>query len=248
MPPPIGSTQKAEFCRNWIESAKCRFEDKCRFAHAQEELTPMAVLMYGDKFKTNNCRTFYKTSMCNFGSKCMFRHEHRYIVQLHRHYYTPHLYVYESLFASSMDQARFIRNYQTKIARLPVFEQIHAQFDPSDDEGNSTDEATESDAPEFCEFMSKSEEEYIFKLRSEETGDSVGSASPIAKSRDNSLSRSGSSLNTTHDESTNEESLCKLERSIRLSQQKTLDSSDEEIGQESENLDVSLSSIGLDFV
>jgi len=35
MPLPTGC-QKDEFCRNWIESAKCRFEDKCRFAHAQE--------------------------------------------------------------------------------------------------------------------------------------------------------------------------------------------------------------------
>lgn len=99
--------------------------------------------------------------------------------------------------------------------------------------------------------MTKSEED-IFKLRSEETGDSsVESASlSITKSpRDNSLSRSGSSLNTTHDESTNEESSpCKHEMSIRLSQQKTLDSSDEEIGHESDDLDVSLSSIGLDFV
>ena len=121
MPAPSGVTQKAEFCRNWIESAKCRFEDKCRFAHAQEELTPMAVLMYDDKFKANNCRTFYKTSMCNFGEKCMFRHEHRYMVQLHRHYYTPHLYVYESLYASSMDKTRFISGYETRIAKLPVF-------------------------------------------------------------------------------------------------------------------------------
>ena len=30
---------KTEMCKNWIETAKCRYEDKCRFAHGQEELT-----------------------------------------------------------------------------------------------------------------------------------------------------------------------------------------------------------------
>lgn len=34
---------KTELCRNWIESAKCRFDTKCRFAHGQEELTEFAV-------------------------------------------------------------------------------------------------------------------------------------------------------------------------------------------------------------
>lgn len=70
----------------------------------------------------------------------------------------------------------------------------------------------------------------------------------IEKSPRIAFSRSGSSLNTTHDESANEESPRKLERSIRLSQSRTLECSDEEIGQEDEDLNVSLSSIGLDFV
>lgn len=70
----------------------------------------------------------------------------------------------------------------------------------------------------------------------------------IEKSLKFAFSRSGSSLNTTQDESANEESPCKLERSIRLSQSRTLESSDDEIGQEDGELDVSLSSIGLDFV
>ena len=62
------------------------------------------------------------------------------------------------------------------------------------------------------------------------------------------LSRSGSSLNTTWDESANGESPCRTKGSFTLSATKTLESSDEEIDQEEEDLDVSLSSIGLDFV
>ena len=140
--------QKSEFCRNWIESAKCRFEDKCRFAHSQEELTPLAALMYGDKFKANNCRTFYKTSYCSFGLECMFRHEHRAMFQLHRHYYTPHLYVLESLFKSSRDQARFLEEYESAPATLPVFKEIHAQFEASEASSvsSSNAEVTASDS------------------------------------------------------------------------------------------------------
>lgn len=50
---------KTELCKNWIETAKCRYELRCRFAHGQDELTQAAVIGYNEKFKTNNCRTFY---------------------------------------------------------------------------------------------------------------------------------------------------------------------------------------------
>ena len=72
--------------------------------------------------------------------------------------------------------------------------------------------------------------------------------SPIEKSPRIGLSRSGSSLNTTQDESANGESPCLFKRSFSLSLKMTPECSDEEIDQESEDLDVSLSSIGLDFV
>ena len=74
------------------------------------------------------------------------------------------------------------------------------------------------------------------------------SGDSIEKSPRIGLSRSGSSLNTTWDESANGESPCHTKGSFTLSATKTLESSDEEIDQEEGDLDVSLSSIGLDFV
>lgn len=66
------------------------------------------------------------------------------------------------------------------------------------------------------------------------------------------LSNSGSFLNTTQDESSNDESPCKFTGSrLCSSPAKVLEGSDEEIdqaGAESDDLDVSLSSLGLDFV
>lgn len=62
-------------------------------------------------------------------------------------------------------------------------------------------------------------------------------------------SNSGSFLNTTQDESAGEESPSKFVGGIYLSPMKKLEDSDEEQhDQENEDLDVSLSSLGLDFV
>ena len=115
---------KTELCKNWIETAKCRYESRCRFAHGQDELTMAAVRSYNEKFKTNNCRTFYQNKTCMYGSRCMFRHEHRYFKQLHRHYYTPQLYVLETLYTHSENQVRFIETFRPSTQRLPIFRQI----------------------------------------------------------------------------------------------------------------------------
>lgn len=66
-----------ELCNSWVETKKCRYEDRCNYAHGQHELTAAAVLRYGTEFKGKNCRMFYTTKVCFFGEKCMFRHEHR---------------------------------------------------------------------------------------------------------------------------------------------------------------------------
>lgn len=64
-----------------------------------------------------------------YGSKCMFRHEHRNFNQLHRHYYTPQLYVMETLFSSSSNKTRFIDQFEPRAETLSVFAQIHAEYD-----------------------------------------------------------------------------------------------------------------------
>lgn len=117
---------KTELCKNWIETAKCRYEGKCRFAHGQEELTSFAVNMYDEKFKSKNCRTFYHTKQCMYGSRCMFRHEHRNYRQLHRHYYTPHLYVLETLFDTAKNESKFLGAFKPATGRLPIFKAIQA--------------------------------------------------------------------------------------------------------------------------
>jgi len=82
------------------------------------------------------------------------------------------------------------------------------------------------------------------KLR--ETPSSIEEKSPRS-TRSNSVSF----MNTTQDESSNEEGPCKSSDSLCLSPAKLFADSDEEsnqTGDESEDLNVSLSSLGLDFV
>lgn len=167
----------------------------------------------------------------------MFRHEHRHILQLHRHFYTPHLYALESLYSSSKNKARFIREFEPVPCRLPVFQQIHDQYDaenPAESEVSTSD----CEIPDVADFAFSPE-----SLKSGYCG-----ASQIEKSPRIVLSNNGSFLNTTQDESANGESPCKFSRCDSMSPTKILEGSDEEKEAEGEDLDVSLSSLGLDFV
>ena len=84
---------------------------------------------YNSQFKTKNCRTLYQTKHCMYGERCMFRHEHRNFKQVHRHYYTPHLYILETFFASAVCKRRFLETHEPTTSRLPVFREIHAFYD-----------------------------------------------------------------------------------------------------------------------
>ena len=64
---------KTELCKNWIETAKCRYEDKCRFAHGQDELQKKKGL--SRQYLTSVCKNFLEhPSKCTYGQRCIFQH------------------------------------------------------------------------------------------------------------------------------------------------------------------------------
>ena len=66
---------KTELCRTFEESGRCRYGDKCQFAHGPGELR---TVQRHPKYKTDLCRTFHTTGFCPYGSRCHFIHqEHR---------------------------------------------------------------------------------------------------------------------------------------------------------------------------
>ena len=157
-----GSTKlyKTEMCKNWVESAHCRYGKKCQFAHGHDELAQArAAVGMDSKTRTKNCRTFYKEKVCNYGSRCMFRHEHRHIRQIHRHYYVAKLYTYESLFQYSKDQASFVFSYDNDVSKLSAFTDIHALDDGEEQEPADFDsvKSIQDDSLSFIEM----EEEII---------------------------------------------------------------------------------------
>ena len=227
---------KTQLCKNWIETAKCRYQETCRYAHGQYELTEAAVASYGDEFKSKNCRTFYGTKQCHYGVGCMFRHEHRSWKQLHRHYYMPHMFKYERSYASAASKSNFMKTFVPEPERLPVFAQIHAQYD-AERAAERQQMQAESDS-ELSEIEMSPEmmrnNDYSGEIEKSACGDS----------------NQTSFLNTTVDSSI-EESLPKIALNQCYSPARihSDESSSEMCGDsDSEELDVCPRSLGLDFV
>lgn len=65
------SRYKTELCRPFEESGKCKYGDKCQFAHGAHELRTLAR---HPKYKTELCRTFHTIGFCPYGPRCHFIH------------------------------------------------------------------------------------------------------------------------------------------------------------------------------
>ena len=63
---------KTEMCRNWELFGKCKFQDKCSFAHGESELLKKVHLP--SNYKTKLCIQFHSTSFCPYGNRCQFLH------------------------------------------------------------------------------------------------------------------------------------------------------------------------------
>jgi len=62
---------KTELCRSWVESAMCKYGNKCQFAHGRHELRPV---IRHPKYKTEICKTFHTNGTCPYGKRCRFVH------------------------------------------------------------------------------------------------------------------------------------------------------------------------------
>ena len=110
---------KTELCKNWVESGKCRYFERCRFAHGYDEQQPTSQAK-----RSKNCKTFHRTMQCPYGVRCMFNHESRHMEQIRRYYYIAKLYTFESLFSTSSNIDDFLADCDSEVRKLPIFEQI----------------------------------------------------------------------------------------------------------------------------
>lgn len=51
---PEEAKYKTEMCKNWVETGKCNYGDKCKFAHGKNEL--VQKLAANKHFKTKKCK------------------------------------------------------------------------------------------------------------------------------------------------------------------------------------------------
>lgn len=69
--PLASSRYKTELCRPFEENGKCKYGDKCQFAHGKQELRQ---LIRHPKYKTELCRRFHTSGLCPYGPRCDFIH------------------------------------------------------------------------------------------------------------------------------------------------------------------------------
>ncbi|CAK8694711.1 unnamed protein product [Clavelina lepadiformis] len=70
-PQSATSRYKTELCRPFEENGKCKYGDKCQFAHGKHELRHM---VRHPKYKTELCRTYHTSGLCPYGPRCHFIH------------------------------------------------------------------------------------------------------------------------------------------------------------------------------
>lgn len=68
---------KTGLCRQYVESGRCDYGEKCLFAHGKHELKSVS------NYRTKVC-TSWKYGDCQFGDNCMFLHPERNIRNGHR--------------------------------------------------------------------------------------------------------------------------------------------------------------------
>jgi butyrate response factor 1 len=63
---------KTELCKSWVEEGKCRYGDKCAFAHGESEIKKKVHVP--SMYKTKLCQQYHMTGECAYGTRCQFIH------------------------------------------------------------------------------------------------------------------------------------------------------------------------------
>jgi len=64
---------KTELCKNWVQSGRCSYGNKCRFAHGPDDLINKQI--FNPKYKSKKCEAFHNALYCPYGARCNFMHD-----------------------------------------------------------------------------------------------------------------------------------------------------------------------------
>lgn len=62
---------KTEMCRQFEENGFCKYQNRCQFAHSEEE---MRCINRHPRYKTEICKSFWDNGQCAYGKRCCFIH------------------------------------------------------------------------------------------------------------------------------------------------------------------------------
>lgn len=65
------SLYKTELCESFVTTGKCRYGNKCQFAHGLSELKLKDVT---NNYRTKHCSSWIKYGYCKYGNRCLFKH------------------------------------------------------------------------------------------------------------------------------------------------------------------------------
>ena len=64
---------KTELCKFFEIDGKCKYGDKCAYAHGKENLR--SKVTNTTAYRTKKCTQFFETGYCPYGSRCQFAHQ-----------------------------------------------------------------------------------------------------------------------------------------------------------------------------
>jgi len=65
---------KTVLCRSFQRTRRCKYGDRCQFAHGEEELRQPPR---PKNYKSVKCNKFWKFGVCPYGDRCMFLHDEK---------------------------------------------------------------------------------------------------------------------------------------------------------------------------
>lgn len=67
------SKYKTELCRNFELTGRCKYGNKCSYAHGKEELVNKRHINL--HYKSKKCNKFFERGFCEYGARCQYLHK-----------------------------------------------------------------------------------------------------------------------------------------------------------------------------
>lgn len=109
---------KTERCHYWEMDGKCKFGEKCAFAHGDKDLNNR---IKPNKYKTKQCKQFFEFGYCPYGTRCQFSHQ--IILKDINKALKEKTFIYTDIFSNLISKGE-VSIRVIKRPRLKVFEKI----------------------------------------------------------------------------------------------------------------------------